>query len=581
MPSQSEYEHSIVARLRPKARRYSILDQTTPGLELRVAPSGTKSWSLRYRADGRQIRITLGVWPAMSVDEARRAVSQVKEGITTDQQRRELPLAGGGEGMKTRTLALPKKGTVKRYILTCAQNNTYVHLAAWKNLKALAEHYDAEIMVSRFSYNKHAYAQGKSAKPGVGGIVADQDLWYDHELDGYFSDERVELAPTLVWCGESNISPTAVRPLSGLEGYTGRKSAIFPHTKIALGSVASGKSEGVKILYTTGTVTQKNYIQRKAGLKAEFHHTHGALLAEVNSKGKWYCRQLNASNDTGEVYDLDLLVRDGKITSGHRVEAITFGDIHTAQLDPEVARLGWGTDEDSMMHVLKPREVHLHDLVDFRARTHHERGNCHLSFEKFVEGQDSVRKELEKSVAVVRDVVYTGSHVVVIQSNHDNALLRWLREADYRQDPPNALVYLMCQKRVYESIADQDETFHLLEWILRELGCPMQVEFLREDESYIICPEKSDGVECGMHGHDGANGSRGTPIGFNRMGRRANIGHSHSACILDGVFVAGTSSKLDMDYNTGPSSWTHSHIVTYPNGKRAIVTMYDGAWRAK
>lgn len=497
---------------------------------------------------------------------------------------RDKPLAGGGNGFQTKRFALPKKGAVKRYILTCAQNNTYVHGAAWMNLKALAAHYDAQIMVSRFAYNKNAFAQLKSSKPGQN-APANEDLWYDHELDGYFSDERIKLAPTLVWCGESNISPTAVRPLSGLEGYTGRRSAIFPHTKIALTSVASGKSEGVKLLYTTGTITQKNYVQRKAGLKAEFHHTYGALLVEVNSKGKWYARQLNASGSNGTIYDLDLCADGGEVTSGHRVEAITFGDIHTAQLDPAVADLGWGAREDSMMNVLRPKEVFVHDLVDFRARNHHDRGNPHLNFEKYVEGEDSVREELQKSVALIEDMRYTNNHqhaeIVVVQSNHDNALLRWLREADYRQDPPNALVYLTCQKRVYESIADRDDNFHLLEWILRELGCSTSVQFLREDESYIICPDKGDGIECGMHGHEGANGSRGTPIGFNRMGRRANIGHSHSACIIDGVFVAGTSTTLDVGYNTGPSSWTQSHIVTYPNGKRSIVTMYDGAWRAE
>ena len=490
-----------------------------------------------------------------------------------------LPLASGGRGLATKKLPLPKKGSVKRYILTCAQNNTYVHGAAWMNLKALAEHYDAEILVSRFAYNKNAFAQMKSVKPGTGG-VPDEDLWYDHELDGHFSDERVALAPTLVWCGESNISPTAIRPLSGLENYTGRRSAIFPHTKIALESVASGKSEGVKLLYTTGTVTQKNYIQRKAGLKAEFHHTYGALLVEVNHKGKWFCRQLNASDRDGAIYDLDLCASGAKVTSGHRVAAITFGDIHTAQLSDEVAELGWKGVQGSMMDVLQPREVFLHDLVDFRARNHHDRGNCHLNFEKYVKGQDDVEGELRKSVDVVDDVMREGCGIVVVQSNHDNALLRWLRETDYREDPQNALIYLACQKRMYEAIVDDDESFHLLEWILGELGCPVNVKFLRVDESYIICPEHGDGIECGMHGHEGANGARGTPVGFKKMGRKANIGHTHSACIVEGVFVAGTSSVLDVGYNTGPSSWTHSHIITYRNGKRAIITMYDGAWRA-
>ncbi|MCP4897730.1 MAG: hypothetical protein GY906_12220 [bacterium] len=491
-----------------------------------------------------------------------------------------LPIAGGDTvGMVARKLPLPPKGEVKRYILTCAQNNTHLHESTWANLIALTEHYEAQLFVSRFMYNKAAWAQ-KETKPGT--RAEPEDLWYDPELSEFLCDERVQLAPNLVWCGESNIIPTAIRPLSGLESYTGRDSAIFPHVKIAMESVASGKHEGVKLLFTTGTVTLKNYIQRKAGLKAEFHHTYGALLVEVNHHGRWFCRQLNADSKTGDLYDLDLHVKDGELTTENRVEAITFGDIHNAQLDPETAELGWGRNERSMMNVLQPKKVFLHDLIDFRARNHHDRGNCHLQFEKFVKGGDDVQKELENAAELATDMLRQDAEVIVVQSNHDNALVKWLRESDYRQDPPNALIFLKCQARVYEAIARGEENFHLLEWILQQLNVPRDVRFLRTDESYIICKTKDQsGIQCGMHGHEGANGARGNPRAFSRMGRKCNIGHTHSACITDGVFVSGTSSNLDCGYNTGPSSWTHSHIITYPNGKRAIVTMYAGAWRAE
>lgn len=490
------------------------------------------------------------------------------------------PLAGGDTvGMVAKKFPLPKKGEVKRYILTCAQNNTHLHEAAWANLIALAEHYDAQILVSRFAYNKHAWAQRKSVKPGSTGQR--EDLWYAPELMDFLSDERIQLAPRLVWCGESNIIPTAIHPLSGLESYTGRNSAVFPHVKIAMNSVASGKNEGVKLLFTTGTVTLKNYIQRKAGLKAEFHHTYGGLLVEVNHKGRWFCRQLNASGSDGSIYDLDLCAKDGQVTEGHRVEAITFGDIHAAQIDPGVAELGWGPG--GMTQVLQPRKIFLHDLIDFRARNHHDTKNCHLTFHKWVKGQDKVQDELETAANLVNEMIENDAdEVIVVQSNHDNALTRWLRDEDYRHDPANALIFLKCQARVYEAIARDEKGFHLLEWVLQQLGCERAVRFLRTDESFILCQtENSSGIECGMHGHEGANGSRGTPRGFTQMGRRANIGHSHSAGIVHGVFIAGTSSTLDVGYNTGPSSWTHSHILTYLNGKRAIVTMYDGAWRAE
>ena len=64
------------------------------------------------------------------------------------------------------------------------------------------------------------------------------------------------------------------------------------------------------------------------------------------------------------------------------------------------------------------------------------------------------------------------------------------------------------------------------------------------------------------------------------MGRKANTAHTHSAQIIDGMYIAGTMSRLRLDWNDGPSSWSHSFIVTYENGKRTIITCYNGKWRA-
>ena len=103
--------------------------------------------------------------------------------------------------------------------------------------------------------------------------------------------------------------------------------------------------------------------------------------------------------------------------------------------------------------------------------------------------------------------------------------------------------------------------------------------FLREDESMILTPAK---IECGMHGHLGPDGGRGSVFNLSKMARKANIGHCHKAGIYDGLYAAGVSCehKTDAWYLKGPSSWSHSHIVTYPNGKRTIVTVWKGKYRA-
>ena len=486
-------------------------------------------------------------------------------------------LVGGRiEPRKATKKKLPAKNSVAHYIITSAQNNTTANYAFWDNLLAYAKHLDAEILVSQFTYNKTRYGR-KSVKPGSEPTADDvADLWYDDVFDGYIANDPIELAPMLVYCGEQNTLPTDVRPLSGLETYTGAKSGIFPHAKMALTSVPSLKEHGAKFNYTTGTATARNYIQKKTGLKAEFHHTYGALHVEVDHDGNWFVRQLNATDD-GAFQDLDVIVDRKKVTTGNRVEGINWGDVHREQIDPVVRAMNWGGGANCIIDELRPKYQFMHDTVDFYRRNHHARGNAHKNFSLWVKGTESVEDEMLNVATFMRDEAARDfCKMVVVDSNHDNALLKWLREGDYRTDPVNALFYLRSQTAVYEAIAAQDANFHIVEHVLQSQGVPKKVTFLRDDDSFVI----AGSIECGMHGHIGPNGARGMPQNLSRMGKKANTGHTHSAQIIDGMYVAGTCSLLNLDYNTGPSSWSHSHVVTYPNGKRAIITVYNGKWRA-
>lgn len=468
---------------------------------------------------------------------------------------------------------------IKRWIMTCAQNNTKVNKEVWRSIKALAKHYDAEIVVSTFEYDTSSHS--KSEKPGT--KHPNQELWFSPAVMPYVRNERIRITKGLEWCGELQILPTAKRPISGFEAYTGRNSCIIPHPKFALESVASGKYEGTKLIYTTGCVTERNYIQKKAGQLAQFHHGFGGLLVEIDEEGRWYCRQLNAS-EGGTLYDLDVRVSKGKVTTGNRVEAIVWGDAHVRQGDKEVTWLGWGSDPirnpDSMIDVLKPKYQFFHDLLDFRSRNHHEINNGRKRFERYVAGgpEDDVKAELQEAAKALwlrgRDTTQS----VVVNSNHDRALLKWLDTADYRSDPKNALTFLDLQNQLYHMIVNGEEPAIFEEAMLR-YGAPAKVRFLKEDESFIICPDANGGIECGMHGDLGVNGGRGSAIGFARMGRKSIVGHGHSTAIVDGVYIVGHSAQVDLGYNKGPSSWSHSHCVVYPNGKRAIVTMWKNKWR--
>lgn len=485
------------------------------------------------------------------------------------------PIAAGSvTGTEARVAALPPQGRVNRYILTSAQNNTYVHEKVWSALLALAEHYGATILVGTYSYNQNAYGplSVKRTKDGKK-KPKETEPWYAEKLMPYLSDERMQLGNGLVWCGEMNILPTAVDPLAGLESYSGRDSAIFPHAKLAMRSIPTMQTEGTKLNYTTGTVTKRNYIQKRAGLIAEHHHIYGGLLVEVNHDGNWWVRQLNAEDD-GTLYDLDVRVKDGKVTTGHRVEAITWGDIHATIIDPSVRNLSV-----NILDALRPKNQFMHDILEGVAINHHSFKDPHTGFKSYNRGLSTFTNEL----CLTRDTIVDyydrpNTAMFVVYSNHDTPwVLRWLREHDYRRDPANATLFLDCQRAVYRAIEESNEKFNVLEHALHSIGFPKHVRFLGRDESYTICGTK---IECGMHGHLGPNGRHGAPGNLYAMSRKANTAHTHSAGIYNGLYVAGTSTKLRWDYAQGPSSWTHSHIVTYPNGKRTIITLYAGKWRA-
>lgn len=521
-----------------------------------------------------------GRWPGVHRTSVMRRVTKYQEGVGD----KAKPLFGGRVGShKPEVRALPAPGEVNRYIVSVAQNNTRVHEPAIDALELAAEHFGAEILVSTVTYNRNAWAKGsekKDADRSAMGVQNDQyneTEWFDPRVEPYTAegDKDIQLAPTLVWVGRANIIPTAPKPLNGWEGYTGEASAIFPHMRQHLRSVPTSKHKAAKFLYSTGTVTRRNYIERSTGLRADFNHVYGGLMVEVRSDGSWFVRQLRVDRD-GVMYDLDLCfdTTSGIVSEYEGVAAIQPGDLHAPGVEEDVVG-AISEDVGNMLDTLRPSAFFAHDSADFRARNHHDRQDPHQSFAKHVAGEESVADEIRGVADTLRRFYRPDVDMIVVDSNHDQALTRWLREADYRFDPVNAIFFLDAQSAVYKAIQRGDRDFHVLEWAIRYVGSELPIRFLRQDESYMLA-----GIEHGMHGDLGPNGARGNPMNLSKLDVKANVGHYHSCAIVDGLYAAGMSGYLNQGYAKGPSSWSHSHIVTYPNGKRTIVTQVGRDWRA-
>lgn len=97
-------ERIIAARLR--AKPYKMSDGG--GMHLLIMPSGSKYWRIRYRHEGKQKQLSLGVYPKISLEDARRRRAEVRasvaDGIDPSGQRKAERAAQASELVRERVL---------------------------------------------------------------------------------------------------------------------------------------------------------------------------------------------------------------------------------------------------------------------------------------------------------------------------------------------------------------------------------------------------------------------------------------------------------------------------------------------
>lgn len=501
----------------------------------------------------------------------------VVESNVTQRYDRELQRMQPIEGVPrtwlsdTLRVAPVKQAAGLRFIFTGAQNDAPVHEAFWANLKAYADAVDAEIIVGPWTYETQWWSENNPTSRA-----------YDPVLKEHLCFGQMAIGDKFVFCGEMNTLPTASRPISDLVTYSRGRWAVFPHAKLQLKSVPStDPGQQAHQVMTSGAVTRPKVIPRKAGVKSIFHHVIGATLVEFDEDGDVFCRQINAADD-GSFYDLDCKVDGGHVIRGQSVRAIVCGDIHARKLGP-ANRAAVFEGPDSLVGFLKPGHLFLHDVHDNEARNHHHAKDVSHDYEMAIRKRDGVLDEVVAGVDFLSSLRGLARNVVVVDSNHDLALERYIREGRYRMDGKNFAYGLKLDAAYHEWRAevahalDQHEkprSFSLLEHAMRQVNPLDHVEWVHDGQSFVV-----DGVECGHHGFRGANGAKGTVSGFATLGRKMSIGDKHSPEIMDGVYCAGVM-ELQHGYNKGPSGWAVAHIVQYPNGKRSLVTMQKGKWRA-
>ena len=486
------------------------------------------------------------------------------------------PLTGGQIAPKYSNRKRLKPGN---FVFTSAQNNTDVHQKFFASLQNFCKHKNAELKIGKFTYNKSVFRNGVHDNP--------DEIYFAKELEPFFLNEDAKIQGLdIVWAGSFNILPTVQYPLNGMSSYTGQHSMILPHAKISMESVATQKGESAKFMYSTGAITLRSYTDTKQGRLAEAAHNFGALYLECRN-GTWFAYQIE-TDESGEFQHLTEYFTPDTVNQLD-VAAINWGDIH-AEHAAKNGRENLFVCKQ-ILNELNPSFQFFHDTLDFQSRNHHNRNDPHFLARMAVQEQ-TVMQDLNSVVEVMETYFEHDSKWIFVESNHDLALEAWLKDTkyDFRYDnPENALLYFKLQALIYQSILEGD-SINIMEQALYSFVLSRLREkkpnwndcvFLNIDSSYTITLQQ---IECGMHGHIGSNGSKGSPKQLTKLSKSINSGHTHSASIYGAVYTSGVvgSDSLDMGYNLGASSWSHSHILTYANGFRTIITVkkskVNGFW---
>lgn len=447
--------------------------------------------------------------------------------------------------------------TKKRYIISFAQNATKIHKDFFNNIKAYADFIDADIHIIAGRYrNPTSIWSNKN----------ENDEWWSTEVLPYLDANRHDIHKFVSILSDVKIQPTAVNPMNGMQGLSGINSCVFGSPKIQMEMIPVLEGNKPKMMVTTGAVTLKNYTDSKAGKKGEFHHTFGFVVVEIKDDDTFFIRQVSADDKTGGFTDLYYNVNNSEISKIDSIEGLVLGDLHCGHHDDVVLDKTF-----EFLDNINANHIVLHDVFDGDSINHHQMKDPFIQYGKEYNNTNDLKSEIDNMMTILSEFD-KHNNVVIVRSNHDDFLDRWLKNEDWKKQPTfkNAQLYMELSSKLLKQHADYNNK---VKGIIPELINERFPNYITLDRTSSY---KIKDYECGLHGDIGSNGSRGSIEGFKKLNTKMIVGHVHSPSRKDCAIVVGTSTKLRVGYNIGPSSWLQSHVIIHNDGKAQHINFING-----
>lgn len=446
----------------------------------------------------------------------------------------------------------------KVFFITTAVGGDEVLESAFKTAKLFCKLKKAELLIQVC----HNPANAATQKGGYGTI----DKILQKEL---IITEDIQLNSNLYIC---SIQTTAkqVNPATGL-ARIGQINGSFiyasPKQMLKLSSVSNTKLPHA--IMTTGAITKPNYhadkyMSKRTDYIADNDHKLGALIVEVEDDQVFHFRQVQF-DENGSFCDMGKMYSVSGVKN-YSPAAIIPGDWHSGETDPQVSKA-----VRELIIKLRPEKVIIHDVFNSMSVNPFEEFNDTLKCRRAEAGKLDIKAEIEQVALDLNMFAKMVKEVVVVKSNHDEMLTKYLSAGKYQHDHINLRIGLQL------SLAMLEGRDPLQEGVAKS-GMAMfpNIRWLRRDEDYKIA-----GIECGAHGDKGPNGSRGNLTAMENSYGKSVTGHSHTPGIQRDAWAVGTSSYLQVVYNIGPSSWLQTLCIVYKNGQRQLINIIEGKYTIK
>ena len=321
---------------------------------------------------------------------------------------------------------------------------------------------------------------------------------------------------------------------------------------------------------STGTVTLPDYdsnmymAQRRAYI-AEHSHLFGAAYVEVQNSKIFHFTQVECKSKDGTIYLRDQMYTP---TAKKKAKAKVFvmGDLHSGFTCPQ-ARQNWIEIIDST----KPEIIAIHDGFNGYSVNGHIKDDYIAQALRSMHNLDDLKAEL---IHFAKELEFWASkcdQLVIVPSNHNDWLTRYLRKGLYVRDSKNHLTGAILAVAMLNK---QDPLRYAVEEIAG-VKCD-NIYWPSRNEDIII-----GGVQINCHGDVAVGGTKGSLAGMRSSYIASFSGHTHTAGISGDAWQVGTSGFLQEEYNNGAGKWTNTSGLLYDNGSRALVNSVFGNWKVE